>query len=54
MKHYAERLRALREDHDCTQQEIAVLLQTMQQVYPRYEKGVNEIPVRHIATLEVG
>ncbi|MBQ4042595.1 MAG: helix-turn-helix transcriptional regulator [Clostridia bacterium] len=51
MKHYTERLRDLREDHDRTQKEISELLQTTQQVYSRYEKGINEIPIRHLITL---
>lgn len=50
-KSYIERLRELREDSDITQQEIAALLKTTQQVYSRYEKGENEIPVRHVITL---
>ncbi len=51
MKNYTERLRDLREDHDRTQKEISELLQTTQQVYSRYEKGINEIPIRHLITL---
>ncbi|MBR5561514.1 MAG: helix-turn-helix transcriptional regulator [Clostridia bacterium] len=51
MKEYPEILRELREDNDLTQQEIADILGTTQQVYSRYEKGINEIPVRHIITL---
>ena len=51
MKSYVERIRELREDNDLRQQDIADLLQTTQQVYSRYEKGTNEIPVRHLITL---
>ena len=51
MKSYVERIRELREDHDLRQQDIAAILQTTQQVYSRYEKGTNEIPIRHIITL---
>ncbi len=51
MKNYTERMRDLREDHDKTQQEVAGYLGTTQQVYSRYEKGINEIPVRHIIAL---
>ena len=51
MKDYTVIMRELREDHDKTQQEISVVLGTTQQVYSRYEKGVNEMPVRHIITL---
>ncbi len=51
MKPYYERLRDLREDHDLTQKQIADVLQTTQQVYSRYEKGTNEIPIHHLITL---
>lgn len=51
MKTYVERIRELREDNDLKQKELASLLKTTQQVYSRYEKGVTEIPVRHIITL---
>ena len=51
MKTYLERIRELREDNDFTQQDVANILQTTQQVYSRYEKGINEIPLRHIITL---
>lgn len=51
MKHYPDIIRELREDHDLTQSDIAKVLGTTQQVYSRYEKGINEMPVRHIITL---
>ena len=51
MKHYPDIIRELREDHDLTQSDIAKVLGTNQQVYSRYEKGINEMPVRHIITL---
>lgn len=51
MKTYVEIIRELREDRDLTQYQIAKILDTTQQVYSRYEKGENEIPVRHIITL---
>ena len=51
MKKYYEIIRSLREDHDLTQAQVAELLGTTQQVYSRYENGVNEMPVRHIITL---
>ncbi len=50
-KNYIDRLRELREDNDLMQKDIAKILGTTQQVYSRYEKGENEIPVRHIITL---
>lgn len=51
MKEYWEILRELREDRDYTQSTIASLLHTTQQVYSRYEKGINELPIRHLKTL---
>ena len=37
-------MRALREDHDKTQQEIAELLNMHRSVYRRYESGERETP----------
>ena len=51
MKKYYEILRELREDNDLKQSDIARVLGTTQQVYSRYEKGINEMPVRHLVTL---
>ena len=51
VKEYYEILRELREDRDLTQSDIASLLGTTQQVYSRYENGVNELPIRHLITL---
>ena len=43
-------LRELREDSDLTRAQVAAL-GTTQQVYARYEKGINELPVRHLRAL---
>ena len=51
MKTYVDIIKELRQDHDLEQKEIARILGTTQQVYSRYEKGINEIPIRHIITL---
>jgi transcriptional regulator with XRE-family HTH domain len=51
MEHYIKILRGLREDHDKTQREIAEVLGTSQTMYARYERGANELPVRHLITL---
>lgn len=48
---YLKRIRDLREDHDKTQQEIADILGTSQTMYARYERGANEMPIRHLITL---
>lgn len=51
MKLCYERLRELREDNDLKQKEVADILNTTQQVYSRYENGLNQIPIHHLATL---
>ncbi|MBE6637944.1 MAG: helix-turn-helix transcriptional regulator [Ruminococcaceae bacterium] len=48
---YIKRMRDLREDHDKTQQEIADVLGTSQTMYARYERGANELPLRHLIVL---
>ena len=48
---YIRRIRELREDRDKTQQEIALVLGTSQTMYARYERGANELPIRHLITL---
>ena len=47
------RLKDLREDHDKSQEEIGTLLKTTQQQYYKYEKGIQELPTRHLKTLAV-
>ena len=49
--HYSERIRALREDHDKTQLEIAQLLHVGQRTYCDYELGKTRIPVDSLITL---
>lgn len=51
MKEYYEILRELREDRDLKQADVAAVLGTTQQVYSRYENGVNEMPIRHLRRL---
>lgn len=45
------RLKDLREDNDLTQEAVAKILNTTQQQYSKYEKGIQEIPVHHLITL---
>ena len=45
------KLRGLREDNDLTQTQIAEVLGTSQTMYARYERGANEMPIRHLVTL---
>ena len=51
MKSYFEVLKELREDHDLSQTDIAKILGTTQQVYARYERGINEMPLHHLQTI---
>ena len=44
-------MRDLREDSDYTQEYVASVLGTSQTMYARYERGANELPVRHLVTL---
>jgi len=48
---YLEKLRGLREDNDLTQVQVAEVLGTSQTMYARYERGANELPLRHFITL---
>ena len=48
---YAERIRALREDSDKSQSEIAALLQVGQRTYCDYELGKIRIPVDSLIIL---
>ena len=48
---YQRRIRDLREDHDLTQQQVAEILGTSQTMYARYERGANELPIRHLIRL---
>lgn len=48
---YANRIRALREDNDKTQAEIAALLNVGQRTYCDYELGKTRIPVDSLIKL---
>ena len=50
-KTYVQIMRELREDNDGTHQEIADYLGTSQTMYARYERGANELPIRHLIKL---
>ena len=51
MRTFLEKLRGIREDNDLTQTQIAEILGTSQTMYARYERGANEMPIRHLVTL---
>lgn len=44
-------IRDLREDSDLTQRQVAEYLGTSQTMYARYERGANELPIRHLLKL---
>ena len=48
---YAERIRALREDNDMTQTQVAQLLKVGQKTYSDYELGKTRIPVDSLIIL---
>lgn len=51
MRTFTEKLRGLREDNDLTQSQVASVLGTSQTMYARYERGANEMPLRHLISL---
>ncbi len=51
MRTFIEKIRGLREDNDLTQTQIADILGTSQTMYARYERGANEMPIRHLVAL---
>ncbi len=51
MRTIQEKLRGLREDNDLTQEQVAKALGTSQTMYARYERGANELPLRHLVSL---
>ena len=48
---YIKIMKDLREDSDLTQQAVADFLGTSQTMYARYERGANELPIRHLLKL---
>lgn len=48
---YIKIIRDLREDNDLTQAQVAEYLGTSQTMYARYERGANEMPIRHLMRL---
>lgn len=51
MMQFAERLRALREDHDLTQTELAKVVKVTQRNISFYETGKNEPDIKTIIAL---
>lgn len=48
---YIKIMRDLREDNNLTQSQVAAVLGTSQTMYARYERGANELPIRHLLML---
>jgi len=46
-----EALKNIREDRELLQKDIAKVLGISQQYYSKYERGENELPLRHLQTL---
>lgn len=51
MKEYTQRLRDLRTDRDLSQIQVAVILGTTKNQVGKYERGEQEMPIRHLITL---
>ena len=51
MRTLQEKIRGMREDNDLTQAQVAAFLGTSQTMYARYERGANELPIRHLIAL---
>ena len=51
MDTYCEKIRSLRQNRGLKQSDVASVLETTQQVYSRYENGVNALPIHHLITL---
>lgn len=46
-----EHMRAMREDHDFSQSDVAKILHVHQTTYSEYERGAINIPVAHLKRL---
>lgn len=51
MMKYQQRIRDLREDHDMTQAQIAMLLGTTKNQVGKYERGEQDMNIKHLITL---
>lgn len=48
---YAQKIRDLRNDHDLSQAQIAEILGTTKNQVGKYERGEQEMPIKHLITL---
>ena len=51
MYEYVQRIRDLRIDHDKSQAQIAVILGTSKNQVGKYERGEQDMPIKHLLTL---
>lgn len=51
MMYYAQNIRDLRDDHDLSQSQIALILGTTKNQVGKYERGEQEMPIKHLITL---
>ncbi len=49
--YYTDRIKWVRDCHNISQKELATFLHIKQQQYARYEKGINVMPVTHLAKI---
>ena len=45
---YIERIKQFRQENNITQAQVAETLGISQQQYFKYEKGINELPIRYL------
>ena len=48
---YIERIKQFRQENNITQRQVADTLGISQQQYFKYEKGVNELPIRYLIVI---
>ncbi len=48
---YIERIKQFRQENNITQAQIAETLGISQQQYFKYEKGINELPIRYLIVI---
>lgn len=51
MREYAQKIRNLRTDHDLSQAQLAEILGTTKNQVGKYERGEQEMPIKHLLTL---
>lgn len=48
---YTRKIRDLREDHDMTQAQVAIILNTTKNQIGKYERGEQDMNIKHLLTL---